>query len=85
VNGIPACANKKLLTDILRGEWGFKGHVISDSAALEILVDIHKYLPTRVEAAAAVVKAGCNLELSGQKNNVVFEVWCNLLFKMFYT
>ena len=25
INGIPACANKQLLTDILRNEWGFKG------------------------------------------------------------
>jgi len=74
VNGIPACANKKLLTDVLRGEWGFKGYVISDSEALENLIDDHKYLPTRLEAAAAVVKAGCNLELSGRKDNFVFEV-----------
>ena len=26
INGVPACANKKLLTDILRGEWGFEGN-----------------------------------------------------------
>lgn len=34
INGIPACANKMLLTDILRDEWGFKGYVVSDQAAL---------------------------------------------------
>ena len=27
INGVPACANKKLLTDILRNEWGFKGKI----------------------------------------------------------
>ena len=31
INGIPACANKELLTDIPRGEWGFKGYIVSDS------------------------------------------------------
>lgn len=34
INGIPACANKQLLTDILRSEWGFKGYVISDQGAV---------------------------------------------------
>ena len=34
INGIPACANKVLLTDILRNEWGFKGYVVSDHEAL---------------------------------------------------
>ena len=34
INGVPACANKKLLTDILRNEWNFKGYVVSDQGAL---------------------------------------------------
>ena len=34
INGVPACANDKLLTDILRNEWGFKGYVVSDQGAL---------------------------------------------------
>ena len=28
INGVPACANKKLLTDILRKEWGFRGELL---------------------------------------------------------
>ena len=38
INGVPACANKKLLTDILRNEWGFKGYVVSDQGALGMMV-----------------------------------------------
>ena len=43
INGIPACANKALLTDILRNEWDFKGYVVSDQEALGklFLLDFH--------------------------------------------
>ena len=58
INGIPACANKKLLTDILRGEWGFRGYVISDEGAIEDIMDTHKYTKTQADTAAAAVNAG---------------------------
>ncbi|GAB1598992.1 probable beta-D-xylosidase 6 [Argonauta hians] len=64
VNGIPACAHKRLLTDILRKEWGFKGYVISDEGAIEYMLIWHLYKATPVKIAAASVNAGCNLELS---------------------
>ena len=34
INGVPACANAKLLTDITRTEWGFEGYVVSDQGAI---------------------------------------------------
>jgi len=34
VNGVPACANKMLLTDVLRTQWNFTGFVISDAGML---------------------------------------------------
>ena len=34
INGVPSCADKELLTNILRNEWGFKGYVVSDQGAL---------------------------------------------------
>lgn len=65
VNGIPACANHELLTKILREEWGFKGYVISDEGALENIIYWHNYFNNPVDTAAACIKAGCNIELSG--------------------
>ncbi|XP_028393522.1 probable beta-D-xylosidase 6 [Dendronephthya gigantea] len=63
VNGVPACASKELLIDILRTKWKFKGYVISDEGALEFILSFHKYTKNEVETAAAAVNAGCNLEL----------------------
>jgi len=73
LNGVPACANKKLLTNILRDEWNFTGYVVSDETALEFIVSQHHYVDNPVSAAAAVVKAGCNLEVTPIRNrHVVF-------------
>ncbi|XP_069126379.1 uncharacterized protein [Argopecten irradians] len=64
INGVPACGNRRLLTDILRKEWGFKGYVVSDQAAIENIIDYHHYLNNSVDTVALCVNAGCNLELS---------------------
>ena len=63
INGIPACANKELLTDIARKEWGFQGYIVSDDGAIPDIVSQHHYMKTDVEATAAAIGAGCNLEL----------------------
>ncbi|KAK7108540.1 uncharacterized protein [Littorina saxatilis] len=72
INGIPACANEKLLTEILRKEWGFKGFVISDDNAIKDIITAHKYINNSVDTVAACVNAGCNLELSGRRTTPVF-------------
>ncbi|XP_005113328.1 xylan 1,4-beta-xylosidase [Aplysia californica] len=64
VNGVPACANKKLLTDILRTEWNFKGYVVSDQGAIENVILTHKYCNNSVDTVATCINAGMNLELS---------------------
>ncbi|CAN7368704.1 glycoside hydrolase family 3 C-terminal domain-containing protein [Massilia sp. LjRoot122] len=63
VDGIPACANENYLRDILRKDWKFDGHVVSDCAAI---ADIHMsnkhgYVKTPEEAAAISIKAGTDL------------------------
>lgn len=64
INGVPNSINKVLLTDILRKEWGFKGHVVTDCGALDNVYTQHKALPSAVEVAAAAIKAGVDLDCS---------------------
>jgi beta-glucosidase len=61
VLGEPACASKMLLQDILRGEWGFTGHVVSDCWALSDIHGGHQYTAGPVESAALALKNGCDL------------------------
>ncbi len=59
--GEPCCASKRLLTDILRNECGFTGHVVSDCHAIHGIYLHHKYTKTAAEAAALSTKNGCDL------------------------
>lgn len=61
VNGEPACANTRLMREILRGEWKFPGHVVSDCGAVWDIYQYHKWLKTEPEAAAAAVRKGTDL------------------------
>lgn len=61
VNGVPCSANKKLLDTILRKEWGFKGHVVSDCMAISDIWKNHKYTQTPEAAVSVSIKAGCDL------------------------
>ncbi|XP_041352564.1 probable beta-D-xylosidase 5 [Gigantopelta aegis] len=72
INGVPSCANEKLLTTILRDEWNFSGYIISDGSAIENIITWHHYLNTSAETAAACIKAGCNLELSSNAADPVY-------------
>ena len=61
-NGEPCCANTHLLGDILRGEWGFDGYVVSDCGAIEDIYQRHHFVKTAEEASALAVKRGTDLE-----------------------
>jgi beta-glucosidase len=61
-NGEPCCANTHLLEDILRGEWGFRGYVVSDCGAIADIYQRHHFVKTAEEASAVAVKRGTDLE-----------------------
>ena len=60
--GESCSGSKRLLTDLLRNQWGFKGHVVSDCGAVDDIHGGHQLVKTAAEAAAIAVKAGINLE-----------------------
>lgn len=61
LNGEPCCGSDKLLTELLRKEWGFQGYVVSDCDAIEDIYQHHKLVATPEEAAAMAVRSGCDL------------------------
>ena len=61
LNGTPCCASKWLLTDLLRGEWGFRGHVVSDVGAIADIATGHKAVAGLAEASKAAMAAGIDL------------------------
>ncbi|XP_071112668.1 uncharacterized protein [Haliotis cracherodii] len=72
MNGVPTCASKQLLNDILREEWGFKGYVVSDGSAIENILRGHHYADNYVDVVTDCVNAGCNLELNGKLQNLAY-------------
>jgi beta-glucosidase len=70
VYGEPACSNPLLLTDLLRRQWGFQGHVVSDCDAISDIFVNHKTVPTAEQAAARAIKAGCDICCGGTYNAV---------------
>jgi beta-glucosidase len=63
IDGVPCVADEFLLSDVLRGEWGFDGTVVSDYFSVRYLADEHGVARTRREAAVRAVEAGLDVEL----------------------
>ena len=63
VDGVPCHANARLLTDLLRGEWGFEGTVVSDGRGIGMLADDYGVAADRQAAGVAALRAGIDVEL----------------------
>lgn len=63
LDGVPCGASKKLLTDILRDEWGFDGTVVSDYFAVTQLFTYHHIARDKRDAAHIALDAGLDVEL----------------------
>ncbi|MGB5264120.1 MAG: glycoside hydrolase family 3 C-terminal domain-containing protein, partial [Lutimonas sp.] len=62
INGTPCSANNWLVNEVLRKDWGFKGYVIADWAAVQGLEKRMRFAKTQEEAAAMAIKAGVDQE-----------------------
>lgn len=94
VNGESASASQRLLLDILRKDWGFKGYVVSDCDSIEDIFLYHKIVKTPEEAAALGVKKGLELNCGktygaltkAVKQNLITEAELDdALHRLFYT
>ncbi len=64
VDGIPASANKWLMTDVLRKQWGFKGFVVTDYTAINEMID--HGLGDLQTVSALSLKAGVEMDMVGE-------------------
>lgn len=69
-NGEPCCGSKTLLTDILRKDWGFKGHVTSDCWAIKDFHEGHNVTTSAVDSAAMAMNNGCDLNCGEMFENL---------------
>ncbi len=70
-NGEPCCGSKRLLVDILREEWGFQGHVVSDCWAIKDFHEGHLTTSTAVESVALAMNMGCDLNCGNLYGNLL--------------
>lgn len=73
-NGEPCCGSKTLLKDILRDDWGFKGHVTSDCWAIKDFHENHMVTKTAPESVALAVNNGCDTNCGNMYLNLMIAV-----------
>ena len=81
INGVPSCANRELLTDLLRDTWKFDGFVVSDCGAVGNVYHRHNFARSDTEAAEFCVKAGCDWNCGMHVCDISFKMdWSTIFF-----
>jgi beta-glucosidase len=70
IDGVPSHVNRWLLQDILRGEMGFKGAIVSDYFAIRELMDVHQVESDPLRAAVRALNAGVDFDLPNGESYV---------------
>lgn len=65
-DGVPNHVNHKLLTEILRDEWGFEGYVMSDGGGIDVVYENHNAAAGPAEAGVLSIEAGVDYDLGGK-------------------
>lgn len=63
INGVPVHASKYLLTDVLRGQLGFQGLIVTDWEDIKRLFDRHNVASSPREAVAMAINAGIDMSM----------------------
>ena len=75
LNGVPCSSNNFLLDDVLRNEWGFKGHVVSDCGAIYNIHANHLFTQTPHQGVAVALKSGTDMNCGGQYEKYLLEAF----------
>ena len=78
LDGIPCAANKWLLTDVLRNEWGFKGIVVSDLGAIKYIQTTHYAADSPKESIRQAITAGVDMQFYDFSN----EFWQQTIIEL---
>lgn len=63
IDGVPSHANRWLQDNVLRGEWGYRGAVVSDYYAIEDMARLHHIAPDNARAGEIALLAGVDVDL----------------------
>ncbi|HEY0945231.1 MAG TPA: glycoside hydrolase family 3 C-terminal domain-containing protein [Opitutaceae bacterium] len=77
--GEACCASDLLMNNILRGEWGFQGHYVSDCGAIDDFHLFHGVTKDAAESAALAIRLGCDLNCGCTYNDLIVAVQRGLI------